>query len=107
MTRDQVVVPIATDMDVAALREFSPEAAPFLKLFSSTGWRVLLCADDDRLTPDRVLDALAFVGWPKRSVVPDALRRSVRAFDKDSLRRFLVFATGSPGLPQLRAPRCA
>ena len=84
---------------VAALRELSPEAAPFLKLFSSTDWRVLLCADDDRLTPDRVLDALAFVGWPKRSVVPDALRRSVRAFDKDSLRRFLVFATGSPGLP--------
>ena len=31
--------------------------------------------------------------------MPDALRRSVRAFDKDSLRRFLVFATGSPGLP--------
>ena len=34
-----------------------------------------------------------------RSVAADALRWSVRAFDKDSLRRFLVFATGSPGLP--------
>ena len=29
----------------------------------------------------------------------DALNRAIAKFDKDSLRRFLVFATGSPSLP--------
>ena len=84
---------------VAALHELSPEASPFLKLFSSTDWRVLLCAADEDLTPSKVLAKFKYVGFAKASLVPDALNRAIAKFDKDSLRRFLVFATGSPSLP--------
>ena len=85
---------------VAALSDLSPEASPFLKLFSSTDWRVLLCADDDSLSPATVKATFKFVGFAPKSLVPTALNRAIDSFPKDSLRRFLVFATGSPSLPR-------
>jgi len=85
-----------------ALNELSPEASPLLKLFSSTDWRVILCSDDDDLTPDDVLACLAFARFQRTSVVPGAMKKAIAAFSTDSLRRFLVFATGSPSLPQDR-----
>jgi len=82
-----------------ALSELSPEASPLLKLLSSTDWRLLLTADDN-LTPERVLDTLDFVGFPKTSIIPEALKRTIESFSNtDSLRRFLVFTTGSPTIP--------
>ncbi|MEM6733878.1 MAG: hypothetical protein AAF658_20115 [Myxococcota bacterium] len=84
----------------SALSELSPEASPFLKLFSSTDWRVMLSSDDDDLTPEQVIDALKFVGFPRGSFIPDVLRRACESFSTDTLRRFLVFATGSPSLPR-------
>mmetsp|Transcript_29285 Transcript_29285/g.100985 ORF Transcript_29285/g.100985 Transcript_29285/m.100985 type:complete len:1151 (+) Transcript_29285:141-3593(+) len=86
----------------ASLAELSPEAAPFLKLFSATDWRVLLCGAGDALTAAAVLHHLKFAGFPKRSVVPAAVRSAVEQFPTDSLRRFLVFATGAPALPARR-----
>lgn len=83
-----------------ALSELSPEASPFLKLFSSTDWRVMLSSDDDDLKPEQVIDSLKFVGFPRASLIPDALRRACESFSTDTLRRFLVFATGSPSLPR-------
>ena len=85
-----------------ALDELSPEASPFLRLLSSTDLRVMLCSDDDDLTPATVLSCLTFVRFPRTSIVPDAMRRTISAFSIDSLRRFLVFATGSPSLPNDR-----
>lgn len=86
-----------------ALYELSPEASPFLKLFSSTDWRVMLSSDDDDLKTEQVVDTLKFVGFPNSSIIPDAFRRTCASFSIDSLRRFLVFATGSPSLPRNRS----
>lgn len=84
----------------SALSELSPEASPFLKLFSSTDWRVMLSSDDDDLKAEQVIDAFRFFGFPRKSIIPDALRRTCQSFSTDSLRRFLVFTTGSPSLPR-------
>ncbi|KAJ8610544.1 hypothetical protein CTAYLR_009743 [Chrysophaeum taylorii] len=82
-----------------ALSELSPEASPFLKLFSSTDWRVMLCSDQDDLRPEQVLDVVQFINFNATSIVPDAFRRTIESISTDSLRRFLVFATGAPSLP--------
>jgi hypothetical protein len=54
------------------------------------------------LTAEAVLEHLKFVGFSKTSVVPNAVRHAIETFPTDSLRRFLVFATGAPALPARR-----
>ncbi len=80
-----------------ALRAVSEEAAPFMSLLSHTDWRVMLCGDSAVSAP-QIIAALNFTGFPKKSELPQWLKEILLTSSEDHLRKFLVFATGSPSL---------
>jgi hypothetical protein len=83
---------------IQCLEALSEEAAPFVTLLSHTDWRVLLCGELC-ISPAKVVQLFQFTGFNRRSKVPLWLREIILDFDEITLRKFLVFVTGSPSLP--------
>jgi hypothetical protein len=83
---------------IQCLEALSEEAAPFVTLLSHTDWRVLLCGDLC-ISPAKVVQLFQFTGFNRRSKVPIWLKEIILDLDEITLRKFLVFVTGSPSLP--------
>lgn len=83
---------------IDCLEALSEEAAPFITLLSHTDWRVLLCGDLC-ISPSKVIELLQFTGFNRKSKIPIWLKEIILEFDEMTLRKFLVFVTGTPSLP--------